>query len=96
MQAEPTSPEPVKQPAADTGGKYALQVASFAAATDAGRLKERLVKKGYPAFVAEADLGAKGVWFRVKIGPYADNETAKKVQALVEKNENLKGFVSRL
>ncbi len=96
-QPEPTADFPASiLPQTDPAGKYALQVGSFSTAADAGRLKKRLAEKGYPTFVAEADLAAKGIWYRVKIGPYADSATAKKMQQLMEKKENLKGFVSRL
>ncbi len=82
-------------PEPDADGTYAVQVGSFASAADAGTFKKKLQSKKYPAFVAEADLGAKGLWYRVKIGPYAAAETAKTVQQLIEKKEQIKGFVSR-
>lgn len=82
-------------PKTDKKGTYAVQVGSFATAGDAGKFKKRLLDKGYPAFVAEADLGAKGLWYRVRIGPYADAAAAKTVQQLAEKKEQIKGFISR-
>lgn len=82
-------------PKVDPQGKYVLQVGSFAAAGDAGKVKQRLLNKHYPAFVAEADLGKKGTWYRVRLGPYADSEAAKTMQQLLEKQEQMKGFVTR-
>ncbi len=82
-------------PKTDSKGTYAVQVGSFAAAGDAGAFKQKLLTKGYPAFVAEADLGAKGLWYRVKIGPYGDAKDAKSVLQLIDNNEQIKGFVSR-
>ncbi|MDX2479569.1 MAG: SPOR domain-containing protein, partial [Desulfuromusa sp.] len=82
-------------PKVDPKGTYSVQVGSFAAAGDAGAFKKRLLDKGYPAFVVEADLGAKGLWYRVRIGPYADAAAAKTVQQLAEKKEQIKGFISR-
>ncbi len=76
-------------------GDYAVQVGSFAANADANKMKKRLLDKGYPAFVVEADLGQKGVWYRVRVGPYADRPAAEQVQALVAEREKIKGFVSR-
>lgn len=84
-----------KLPKADPKGTYAVQVGSFAAAGDAGAFKKKLLTKNYPAFVAEADLGAKGLWYRVKIGPYADSTAAKTVLQQLEKKEQIKGFISR-
>jgi cell division septation protein DedD len=82
-------------PKSDPQGSYAVQVGSFAAAGDAGKFKQNLIDKGYPAFVVEADLGAKGLWYRVRLGPYADAAAAKTVQQLAEKKEQIKGFISR-
>ena len=76
-------------------GGYSLQVGSFAAAGDAGKMKQSLLDKRYPAYVVEADLGNKGLWYRVRLGPYADSEAAKAMQLLLEKQEHLKGFVTR-
>lgn len=95
--------QPAKQTAAiesnmpktDSGGSYTLQVGSFSAAADAGRLKQKLLDKGYPAYVISADLGPKGTWYRVRLGPYADSAAATGMQQLVEKKEQLKGFVTR-
>ena len=82
-------------PKIDPQGGYAVQVGSFAAAGDAGVFRQRLLDKGFTAFVVEADLGKKGLWYRVRLGPYADAATAKSVQQLVEKKEQIKGFVTR-
>jgi len=81
-------------PKVDPKGRYALQVGSFATAGDAGKLKKRLLDKSYPAFVVEADLGNKGLWYRVRLGPYADADAAKSMLSLMEKQEQLKGFVT--
>ena len=81
-------------PKVDPKGKVVLQVGSFAAAGDAGKMKQQLLDKHYPAFVAEADLGQKGVWYRVRLGPYADADAAKAMQQLLEKKERIKGFVT--
>ncbi|MCW8858899.1 MAG: SPOR domain-containing protein [Deltaproteobacteria bacterium] len=76
-------------------GSHAVQVGSFNSAGDAIALKQKLLEKDYPAFVTEADLGDKGLWYRVRIGPYANATSAKKVQETLEEKEQLKGFVSR-
>ena len=77
-----------------TGGSHAVQIGSFGSATDAMALKKRLLKKDYPAFVVEADLGEKGLWYRVRVGPYADSAAAKRAQQFLAKKENINGFVS--
>lgn len=82
-------------PAAVSGGSHAVQVGSFSAQKDANALKQKLAKLNYPAFVVEADLGAKGRWYRVRVGPYSNAEQAKVAQNVLEEREKIKGFVSR-
>jgi cell division protein FtsN len=84
-----------KMPQAVTGGSHAVQIGSFGAAADAIALKGKMAAKGYPAFIVEADLGKKGLWYRVRIGPYADSTAAKSVQKMLDEKEKIKGFVSR-
>ncbi|MDT8419240.1 MAG: SPOR domain-containing protein [Desulfuromonadales bacterium] len=87
---------PTSIPPADAGGTYSVQVGAFSSVADAGRLKKSLIKKGYPVFIAEADLGPKGLWYRVRLGPYADPDTAKKALLIADQKDKIKGFVSRL
>lgn len=106
---EKVSPKPVQKeepvatltvsdtpPKSVADGTFSVQVGSFASVSDAGRLKKSLVAKGYPAFIAEADLGAKGIWYRVRLGPYADSDQAKEAMRIADKKDKIKGFVSRL
>jgi cell division septation protein DedD len=84
-----------KLPRSVAGGSHAVQIGSFGAAADAISLKNKMGKKGYPAFIVEADLGKKGLWYRVRIGPYADSAAAKSVQKILAEKEKITGFVSR-
>lgn len=91
VQAETTAVMPKVAP----NGSHAVQIGSFNSAGDAISLKQKMLNKDYPAFVVEADLGKKGLWYRVRIGPYADTAKAKQVQAVLEEKEKIKGFVSK-
>jgi cell division septation protein DedD len=82
-------------PKVAAGGSHAVQIGSFGTASDAVALKKKMLGKGYPAFVVEADLGKKGLWYRVRIGPYTDATAAKAAQKQLEKKEKIKGFISR-
>ncbi len=84
-----------KMPETVSAGKYAVQIGSFGSAADAIALKQKMLAKKYPAFVVEADLGKKGLWYRVKIGPYKGSATAQIAQKILEEKEHIKGFVSR-
>lgn len=82
-------PKPVVQ------GTFVVQVASFKALSDATALRDRLIKKGYGAYVQEANLGEKGVWQRVMVGPYAGNEAVSQVVERLKNEERLSGMIKK-
>src|SRR5258708_22148588 len=49
---------------------YFLQAGSFQNPADADNLKARLALMGLEASVEPANLAEKGVWYRVRLGPY--------------------------
>lgn len=76
-------PEAAPEPVAGTGG-YLVQIASFRKIDDADAAWRRMVKKhgdllsAHGARVERADLGAElGVFYRLRIGPMADETAAK-------------------
>lgn len=93
--AEPSGVEANELPRVVEKGTHAVQIGSFGVAGDAIAFKQKMVDKGYPAYVAEADLGKKGLWYRVRIGPYLDSAAAQKAQKIMEEQEKIKGFVTR-
>jgi len=82
-------PKPVVQ------GTFVVQVASFKSLSDATALRERLIKKGYGAYVQEANLDDKGVWQRVMVGPYAGNEAVSQVVERLKNEERLSGMIKK-
>ncbi len=94
--AATTTAAPVAAPAKPAAsGAYVVQVASFQQLSDAQSLKDRLAKKGYSAYTQEADLGAKGVWHRVYIGPFDDSATAGKTVERLVAEERLSALVRK-
>lgn len=95
----PPAPAPVPTPTAAAkpavSGAYVVQVASFPQLSDAQALKDRLAKKGYNAYTQEADLGAKGVWHRVYVGPFDDSATAGKTVERLVAEERLSALVRK-
>lgn len=87
------APAPLPEVAAQ--GRYLVQVASFKEAAVAAELGKRLGGKGYRAFVEEADLGPKGVWHRVMVGPFAGSSEAGTVAARLKAEEKLAGIVKK-
>ncbi len=82
--------------AAKVEALYYLQAGAFPNAEDADNLKARLALMGYEASIQTAEIPDKGVWHRVRLGPYKTDEANKirddlaqnKIQAsLVKKQE---------
>jgi cell division septation protein DedD len=74
---------------------FVLQVA-FAREPEAARaLLERLAAKDYQVFIYEVDTGAKGVWYKVLIGPFADRAAAEAVAARLKTEEKLTAIVTK-
>ncbi len=55
---------------------YSVQVASFLAPERAERLIEELTRKGYRAYVHPFEAPGQPLWYRVKVGKFADRATA--------------------
>ena len=61
--------------------KLYLQAGAFQNPTDADNLKARLAMGGIEANVQRADLAAKGIYYRVRIGPFATADAADIMRA---------------
>ncbi len=77
--AAPATPA---EPAASTGGGYAVQVTSQRSEAEAQSAYRALAAKypsqlgGHAPIVRRADLGSKGVYYRALVGPFASMEQA--------------------
>ena len=65
---------------------FFLQAGSFQNAPDADNLKARLALVGIEASIQTTNLPDKGVWHRVRIGPYADVEELNRVRSVLKQN----------
>ncbi|MHB8707424.1 MAG: SPOR domain-containing protein [Desulfuromonadales bacterium] len=74
-------------PKASAGGSFVVQVVSTRDQAEAKRLVDKLKGKGFAAASERADLGAKGIWFRVVTGPYSDQATAEKAAAQLKQQK---------
>ncbi len=61
--------------------KYYLQVGSFKETEDAENLKAKIAMLGMEAYVQSADLSEKGMWHRVRVGPFTKIDTIKKTRS---------------
>jgi cell division septation protein DedD len=85
----------VKTAAPAAGGGYLVQAAAFRRSEDAKGLQAKLARKGYTAFTEKANLGAKGVWYRVYVGPYATAGAADTVVSRLKAEEKLAALVRK-
>ncbi|WP_170984602.1 SPOR domain-containing protein [Rhodoligotrophos defluvii] len=76
---------PGQTPAVSAAGQYLIQLASFRTQQDAATEFNRL-KRSFPQllgnlspFIQEADLGARGKFYRLRIGPLASQEGASQL-----------------
>jgi DedD protein len=79
-------------PAGMDGG-FQLQVASFKDQPDADRLVEDLRRRGHRAYRLAAQVPERGVWHRVRIGPFKTKFEAMKYKGDFERVERVSPFV---
>ena len=61
---------------ADPDKKYAIQIASFADQAKADLAQKKAGETGLSTYIAAIDLGEKGTWHRVYVGPFATKDEA--------------------
>jgi cell division protein FtsN len=72
-QKPPAVPEkPVK--VEPTAGNWTIQVLSVKDSAEADRILARLRQQGYPATKLSSEIPGKGVWYRLRLGPYKRKE----------------------
>ena len=81
-------PTQTKQPAEKTAGKesYFLQAGAFPAADDADKLKAKLAMLGMEASIQTVTIPDRGVWHRVRLGPYKGADEMNKTLAVLKQN----------
>ena len=75
-QATDPAPAPTLGSAESVAASYSVQVASFLTPEHAERLIEELTKKGYRAYVHPFEAPGQPLWYRVKVGKFADRAAA--------------------
>lgn len=69
-------------PATASKENYYVQAGSFQNVDDAEKLKAKLAFSGFEATLQTVTIPDKGVWHRVRLGPYNSNEAGKTIAAL--------------
>jgi len=66
-------------------GRFTVQIGASQERADAVRLEARARGAGLKPYVVEANLGAKGTWYRVRVGAFGDKEAANRFRLDVER-----------
>ena len=79
--------------AAGSEGGFQIQVASYKDQTDADRFVDELRRRGHRAYRQAAYVHEKGLWHRVRIGPFKSKLSAASYQREFEQKERLSTFL---
>ena len=74
-------------------GGFQLQVASFKDQNEADKLVDDLRRRGHRAFRQAAYVPARGLWHRVRIGPFKNRFEANRYKGEFERNERMSPFL---
>jgi cell division septation protein DedD len=83
--------EPAKSASA---GKFTVQVSAFQNRAQADHLVSNLKNKGYDAYIAQATIPGKGVWYRVRIGKYPNRDAAQSTANTLKRKEGISTYVT--
>jgi cell division septation protein DedD len=78
---------------AGTVGEYQIQVASFREESEANAYVEELRLRGHRAYSQGARVPNRGLWHRVRIGPFSDKFKALAYKADFEQREGMAAFL---
>lgn len=85
---EPVSEKDIKQQDSESTAKsqYYLQAGAFQKEADADNLKAKLALMGVEANIQTATVPDKGVWHRVRVGPYNNVDDLNRVRSTLSQN----------
>ena len=85
---EPVTEQQLQQAAPQPSSKesYFIQAGSFQSPDDADNLKAKLAILGVEASVQAVDLAEKGIWHRVRVGPFTETGDISRVRASLQQN----------
>jgi DedD protein len=83
------APTPVETPKTTKQRAWVVQVASFSERSKALKLRDRLRKSGYTAFVESVSM-SKGTLYRVRVGPVVKREKADSLRKKIIKEFKIK------
>lgn len=88
------TPEQAAASSAQSLLTYTIQLGSFQNAEVAKAFSDKLVAKGYPAYVLQTDVEGKGTVYRVRVGRFTTMEEAQGMAMEIEKKESVSAFIT--
>lgn len=76
-----------RNPVPPAGELYYLQAGAFPNSAEADNLKAQLALLGYEASIQTAEIPGKGIWHRVRLGPYSALNELNKTRAALAQNQ---------
>lgn len=89
----PVAEAPRPEPSPADG--FTVQVAALRGEAEAAAIAQRLVAKGYPAYVLGPSADAPAAVYRVRVGKYADRREAEAVLRRLEREERFRPWITR-
>ena len=83
---QPVTEAEIKQAPQGSKDQFFLQAGSFQSETDANNLKAKLALMGVEATIQSATVPDKGVWHRVRVGPFNEIEEMNKSRTTLAQN----------
>ncbi len=77
---------------APAAGRYSLQASASPSKAEADEFAAKLRQAGLPAYVVSADLGRKGVWYRVRVGGFESAQDALQFAAEAKERARASGL----
>jgi cell division septation protein DedD len=74
-------------------GGYQLQVSSFRSHDEADGFANQLRARGHKAYVLEAQVPGRGIWYRVRVGPFSTQHAASSYRSSFETREHVVPFI---
>jgi len=84
VQVAPAVPVALTPPPRELGS-FTVQLGASQDRSDAARLQSRARGAGLKPYVQEANLGAKGTWYRIRVGAFRDRDVANRFRLDVER-----------
>jgi len=90
----PSPKEPSAAKQAPSKVRYTIQVGSYPEKALAEEETKNMKKRGYAAFLVATDIPEKGKWYRVRVGSFANKQSAEKLAKELKNKEGIESFIT--